>query len=285
MPSDAVDSANCERPFTEPARLASGRSPRFEAPRVPGGLGVVSHVPARLFRGATSTRLRLGSSRLRLMCLLVGWQCLLPGCGDSEFDQLLSAARGEDLEQQRLALRQIADMGARASAAVPHLILLTSHENADVRRLAGLGLGNIVADVRGDAPEIDQSGILAALSRQLEDKDTGVRHSAAFALLGLDADHQAAQECLLVAMRRGDGGIIDRLKSMQPPPTWAVPPLIEILMRDRRPGIRRLAAVSLGTIAPDQPDVRGALQRALRDADDRVRDAAQRALDGERLGT
>jgi hypothetical protein len=255
MPSDAAGHAICR--WRVDVQIAAGLSrPQRTAIRCLGALALLA---------------------------VLSWS--LPGCGDSEFDQLLAAARGEDIEQQRLALRQLADMGPRAAAAVPDLILLCSDEDADVRRLAGLGLGNIAAEVRGDEAELDAADILSALSSQLEDENAGVRHSAAFALLGLNPDHQAAQDCLLVAMRRGDGGIVDRLKSMQPPPIWAVPTLIEILSRDRRPGIRRLAAVSLGEIAPDQADVRGALQQALRDGDDRVRDAAQQALQGERSGT
>lgn len=225
---------------------------------------------------------------LRSLCsvaLVVVLQSLLPGCSDSEFDQLLAAARDGGVEQQRLALRQLAEMGPRASAAVPDLMMLTGHADADVRRLAGLALGNIAAEVRTDASGFDREQIVEALNRQLQDDDAGVRQSAAFALLGLDADHTDAQQCLLAAMRRGDGGIIDRLKSMRPRPTWAAPTLIEILRRDRRPGIRRLCAATLGAIAPGDPDARAALQQALQDEDDRVRDAAREALQYEQADT
>jgi HEAT repeat protein len=223
---------------------------------------------------------RIGGAALVLVLV-----SFLPGCGDSEFDKLLAAARDGDVEQQQLALRQLAEMGPRASAAIPDLIVLTGHADADVRRLAGLALGNVAAAAGTGAVEIDRGQIVAALGRQLEDDNVGVRHSAAFALLGLHADHNEAQRCLLMAMRRGDGGTIDRLKSMHPPPTWAVPTLVEILRRDRRAGIRRLSAVTLGAIAPGDADVRAALQQALQDEDDRVRDAAREALQDDQPGT
>jgi len=211
------------------------------------------------------------------------WPCALTllllviGCGRSRLDELLADAHSDDTEQQRLALRKIADLGAEAAPAVPSLIELTRHQNADVRRLSGLALGNITA-VLPDADVAPAAEVIDALETQLTDTNRGVQNTAAFALLHLEPDHAAAQQQLTAAMRKGDGGIIDRLKRLHPSPDWAVPALIEILRGDPRPGIRRLAAVALGLMDSEDPDVQNALRGALRDTDDRVREAAKESL-------
>ncbi len=79
----------------------------------------------------------------------------------------------------------------------------------------------------------------------------------------------------------GDGGILVAIRGFEPPPDWAIPALID-LMKDRRPGIRRLAVESLGEIAPAMEASRKALESARRDADDRVREAAIKILERRR---
>jgi HEAT repeat protein len=202
----------------------------------------------------------------------------ISGCGASRLEQLLASIRSDDVERQRLALRELADMGADAAPAIPALIDLSRHRDADIRRLCGLALGRIAAALPSDALQSPRDAAISALARQLDDGDLAVRNTAAFGLVGLDPEHARAQHQLCRAMQQGDGGIIDRLTRTQPAPLWAVPTFIELLNRDRRPGIRRLAAVALGEIGRDDPQARTALTRALQDSDDRVRSAAHKAL-------
>jgi HEAT repeat protein len=200
------------------------------------------------------------------------------GCGESRLDQLLQGAHSTDIDQQRQALRELAEFGPEAAPAIPDLIELCGHSHTDVRRLSSLALSNIVSTLPADESGSQRGEIIDVLATQLDDEAPAVRNTAAFGLLTLDPGHAAARQRLQTAMREGDGGIIDRLSRTQPPPTWAVPTLVEILSRDPRPGLRRLAAIALGEIDPRGEHAQTALRRALQDADDRVRGAAEEAL-------
>lgn len=215
--------------------------------------------------------------------------CRLPAClimllsmsacgGPTRVEELLIAAHSSEIDEQRGALRELADIGPDAAAAIADLIDLSDHPHPDIRRLSGLALGNIAAALPPEELESHRREILEVLTRMLEDDELAVRNTAAFALLGLEPDHAAAQDRLKSSMRKGDGGIIDRLTHMHPPPAWTVPTLVDLLHRDPRPGIRRLSAVALGAIDPDGDETRKALHQALSDSDDQVRSAAQDAL-------
>ncbi|MGD9854118.1 MAG: HEAT repeat domain-containing protein [Planctomycetaceae bacterium] len=200
------------------------------------------------------------------------------GCGPTRFDQLLESAQSDDLDRQRAALRELADLGPEAAPAVPYLIQLSGHPHPDIRRLSGLALGNLASgQVTADMPS-QRGEIRDVLLRQLDDKDLAVRNTAAFALLDLDPDQASAQRQLQRAIQQGDGGLIDRLTHLDPKPAWAVPTLIDIVKRDRRPGLRRLAVVALGEIDPSRVDAQQALKTALEDPNDQVRSAAGAAL-------
>jgi len=201
--------------------------------------------------------------------------------GPSRVEQLLASAHSSEINEQRTALRELADLGTDAEPAIADFVDLSSHRHPDIRRLSGLALGNIAAALPSEELEPHRQGIIDVLTRLLGDDELAVRNTAAFALLGLDPDHAPAQQCLVSSMRQGDGGIIDRLTHMQPAPTWAVPTLVGLLTRDRRPGLRRLSAVALGAIDSDGEESRKALNRALSDSDDRVRSAAQDALNNQ----
>ena len=68
------------------------------------------------------------------------------------------------------------------------------------------------------------------------------------------------------------------IKGFEPPASWAIPVLLD-LTKDKRPGIRRLAIEALAEIAPAMEQPRKAFEAAKRDPDDRVRDAAAKALE------
>ncbi|MBX3440667.1 MAG: HEAT repeat domain-containing protein [Planctomycetaceae bacterium] len=219
-------------------------------------------------------RNQLGTRMVR--CLMLMGLMALGGCGPTRLEGLLEAAQSSNNDERRTALRSIADLGAEAQPAVPVLRKLSEDLHPDVRRLCGLALGNI-ATALPDDQELREN-VVEILNRQLSDSELAVRNTAAFALLQIDANHTKAQQTLQRAIRQGDGGVVDRLTHLQPRPLWSVPTLIEILGRDERPGLRRLAAVALGEIAPTQEAARAALQAGLRDRDDEVRSAAQEAL-------
>ncbi len=87
----------------------------------------------------------------------------------------LAQAAGEATSpfRRREALRQLAAVGERASAAIPALVTNLSDDDADIRRESARVLGLI-----GQAP----AHAVSALVRALGDKDANVRHEAAQAL-------------------------------------------------------------------------------------------------------
>ena len=89
-------------------------------------------------------------------------------------------------------------------------------------------------------------------------------------------------EVLRDAMRLGDGGVIVAVGRLGERAEWAVPTLV-LLLADKRPGIRRISAEALQQIGIASEEAEAGLRRAAEhDADDRVRHAAQTALQGLR---
>jgi HEAT repeat protein len=158
-------------------------------------------------------------------------------------------------------------LGAAAAAAVPTLIVASHDAEREVRQAACRALGDI---------GVSDPATLTALRESLDDPESSVQLAAAFALVKLDPEGRAYVPVLERTMRSGEGGTIVAVGQMGPAASWAVPTLIDLL-KDRRPGIRRLAAEALGRIGPT-PAAVTALQRAEQDADDRVRAAASEAL-------
>ncbi len=111
----------------------------------------------------------------------------------------------------------------------------------------------------------------------LDDSEWSVRLAAAFALLKIDPQSDAPHAVLIEAMRQGEGGTIVAIGKLGDRATWAVPTLTGLL-KDQRPGTRRLAAEALTRIGPAARDAASGLRAALNDTDDRVRAAAQEAL-------
>ncbi|REJ91618.1 MAG: hypothetical protein DWQ34_14325 [Planctomycetota bacterium] len=218
------------------------------------------------------------SSLRPAVCLLALLSLAACGGGDARLEELLAAARSTEADEQRRALQAIGEMGADAAPAIPDLIALSVNAGPEARRLSSLALAEIAGALPIDEFAPERAEIVDALANRLGDEEQSVRNTAAFGLLAIDPSHTAAQGNLQDAMRRGDGGIIDRLTKSRPPPIWATPTLIDILREDPRPGLRRLAAVGLGEIAPDSEAAEAALRDALQDSDDRVRLAARTAL-------
>jgi HEAT repeat protein len=189
------------------------------------------------------------------------------GCEADQVTLLTEQLASAENDARSNAARDLGALGAAAGPAIPSLIVVARDSQPGVRQAACRALGEIgVAD----------PAALAALQDSLEDAESSVQLAAAFALVKLDPGGQAYIPVLIRTMRSGEGGTIVAVGQLGPQASWAVPALIDLL-KDRRPGIRRLAAEALGRIGPTAEAV-PALQRAAQDSDDRVRAAAAAAL-------
>ena len=207
------------------------------------------------------------SSRIGIMMtavLSVG----LEGCGSEAHQPLVQQLQSGDADVRRKAARGLGQLGEAAAPALPTLVAVAEDEESSVRQAACRALGEIgVADAEA----------IAALLASLDDSELSVRLAAAFALLKLDPAGKAYVPVLTAAMRQGEGGTIVAVGRLGSDAAWALPTLTDLL-RDRRPGIRRISAEALGRIGPDA-DARAALEKAAeRDPDDRVRETAAKAL-------
>jgi HEAT repeat protein len=199
-------------------------------------------------------------------CMLAFVIATLAGCGPGQVDRLLGELQSPDTATRRRAAQMLIELKPADSRVAAALTKATSDADLEVRRWSCRGLG-----------ELGTTSAQSALEGRLKDPEVSVRRAAAFALQQIAPDSTAYREEILAAMRTGDGGVIVALSRMQPPPLWATATLVELL-KDRRPGLRRLAAESLGELRPDDPSAATALQKATGDADDRVREAASAAL-------
>ena len=188
-------------------------------------------------------------------CLLVAM-----GCGSGRIDQLIQDLSSDDATIRRTSIAELAKIEAPPVRVRDACARAIHDTDRDVRRIALTTLGN------NHGPEQQ-----ALLEQGLDDEELSVRMAAAYALMKVDSQHPGAIKVLRAAMKLGDGGVIVAIGREKY--AWAVPTLIELL-RDRRPGTRRLAAESLGQIGPAAAAALPVLQRATSDKDDRVRAAA-----------
>jgi HEAT repeat protein len=188
------------------------------------------------------------------------------GCGPSAADQLLTDLQSPDLARRRAAAQAIVEQPAPDPRLRAALTKALGDVDPEVRRWSCRGLG-----------QFGEAGAIPLLEARLTDESTPVRRAAAFSLIRLDPANKGGQKELQQAMKSGDGGVIVALTDWTPPPTWAAPTLVTLL-KDRRAGIRRLAAEALGRVGSDDPEVVPALMSASTDSDDRVRQAVTSAL-------
>ena len=190
------------------------------------------------------------------------------GCHSDPTADLTEQLKSSDVTARRSAARALGELGSQADFAVPGLQAALTDNDSEVRRLSTLALGKIGPAAKPALP---------ALARLLNDKEMSVRLSAAFAAQKIDPANELYVPVLTQAMQMGEGGVIVSVGNMGRDAQWAVPALIALL-KDRRPGIRRLSAETLGKIGPGASSAESSLHTALRDPDDRVREAAQQAL-------
>jgi HEAT repeat protein len=199
------------------------------------------------------------------MFVMIGMAAI--GCGAGGSDQLLSELISSDVTLRRAAARRLGEVVPPGEGTSGALIAALDDPDEEVRRWSAQGLGAIGA-----------ISSQYALEAKLKDTAPSVRRAAAFALQKLAPDSTAYRAELISAIKSGDGGVVVALDRLKPPPQWAVPVLLDVL-KDRRPGLRRLSAEALGKLAAADPAVRTALEKAGKgDSDDRVREAANHAL-------
>jgi vesicle coat complex subunit len=194
---------------------------------------------------------------------------LVAGCGEDRLITLRGDLQSTDPEVRRQALRELGTMGEAAGPAVTEIAALVRDPAPAVRQAACRALGDI-----GQSATAHVADLEAALA----DEAWPVRLAAAFAILKLEPKSDAPHAALNEAMAKGEGGTIVAIGQLGEDAAWAVPTLIALL-NDRRPGTRRLAAEALGTIGPAASAARSSLESATRDSDDRVRAAAEQALE------
>lgn len=199
----------------------------------------------------------------------IGFCLLTAGCGKAPVAELAGQLTDSRAAVRRTAARALDQRGTDARSAVPALTTAIGDQDRDVRRLACHALGRIGLDARPAIPQ---------LTAALRDEDLSVRLVAAFALQKIDPAGRAYVSVLTQAMQMGEGGVIVAVGDMGSEAGWAVPSLVQLLLRDRRPGTRRLAAEALGKMGPAARDAEPSLRQALHDRDDRVREAATKAL-------
>ena len=201
---------------------------------------------------------------LRLLLLAVA----LAGCqSDDPVAARIAELQRTDRDARIVAADALREMGEPASAAVPALSAVLGDLHPGVRQSAARALGHM-----GEAGR----AAVTPLEKLLNDPELSVRLAAAWSLQRLDPAGQKYVPVLVKAMRDGEGGTIVAVGNLGPAADWSLPTLTALL-QDRRPGVRRLAAEALGKIGPDEA-ARAALQRATKDPDDRVREAASAAL-------
>jgi HEAT repeat protein len=173
---------------------------------------------------------------------------------------------------RRSAARALEQIGPAARPAVPALMRMFAGDAAsDARRGAGLALGRIDATT-GD--------VVRQAARALDDRDPGVRESAAVLLMASGPAASAAGDALERAL--ADGDEIVRLYAATAIARAGAPdrcvPLVLDGLRSSNSAVRAETAGLLAEFAPGRPQIVQALTNALRDDEAQVRAAAADAL-------
>lgn len=191
------------------------------------------------------------------------------GCSDGDpVAERIAQLADPDYNVRIAAADALRDIGAPAAAAVPALQKALADRHPTLRQASARALGQI-----GDK----SAPVVGALRESLQDPELSVQLAAAWSLHKVDPEGKHYIPVLKRTMESGEGGTIVAVGNLGPGNDWAVPTLTKLL-NDHRPGVRRLAAEALAKIGPDAAAKAALEQRAQRDPDDRVREAATAAL-------
>jgi HEAT repeat protein len=210
--------------------------------------------------------------------------------------------KDSDPQARRRALEELGRLGPAASPAVPLMVEALDDHEPETRRLAaqaedadaevrgravlGLtGLGRDAPDAAGSllailrrGSEVERQRAAQALARigkpalqplietLKNDKDSGARAAAAFALGQMGPLSATALPDLTAALRDGEervrGSSASALARLGPAAKGAIPPLVEMVSHDAHPGA---AIEALGAIGPAARDAVPALIAVLKD--------------------
>lgn len=198
--------------------------------------------------------------------------------------------------------------GSRSRDAVPALIEAVRDSDADVRRQAVWALGQVAQDLHATVPRL-----VWTLEDVAEHTEVRVEAAKALAAIGPPAGHDATPVLLLIARNSGEDRelrftaivslgamgaeaktavsdlvsllLMHEAESMYAPVQMAitrmgadaVPVLVELLQHDS-PAMRTHAALALGWLGPQADAALPALQAALGDSDESVREQAALAI-------
>lgn len=200
--------------------------------------------------------------------LLIAVGLLLASGCDSATDRWIVQLDNADPKQRRAAVEALARGRADPEILVPAMSRATEDSDRVVRESAATALSDLGADAKLGLP---------ALENMLNDPELSTRLAAALAIYKIDPQHQTYQPVVVEALRAGNGPIFLEVGRMGAEAAWAVPTLVKLTFH-RQPAIRALAARALGQIGMATDEVLSALQRATRDQNVAVQNAARHAL-------
>jgi HEAT repeat protein len=149
----------------------------------------------------------------------------------------------KDPTVRRQCLVALAEYGPESAAAIPDIIKTLGHGRPDIRSVACYALGRI---------GISSDTALDSLTRLLHSRDAHERTLAAWALVRISPDEETKR--------------------------IAMPFLAAALHGDNNPQLRLQVAETLGEIGRNSTLAKEALEAALKDSDESVRQAASKAL-------
>jgi HEAT repeat protein len=207
------------------------------------------------------------SVQIRCLPILL-WLMFVLGCGRDTADRLLAQLGDADPQVRQAAARQLAQMPGHSQRVIDALSQAGANSDVEVRAIAVDALGKKGVEAREVYP---------ALRQALADSQENVRLKAGLAIHAIAPNDASFRPVLLESLRAGDGPIFLEVGRMGADGRWAAPTLVALLS-DRRASIRALSANTLGQIGDSSPEVQKALQRATRDGNAAVRDAAKISL-------
>jgi HEAT repeat protein len=167
-------------------------------------------------------------------------------------------------------------IGPPAAPATAELAKLVGDEDPNVSIEAAHALANIGPGAKGGVP---------ALAAALENPQSQARHAAAFALGNIGKDASAGVPALVKVIKGNDDSLsllcawaIVQIQGATPRTAAEVVPELVIGLESPLPPSRRMAAETLGALGKSAKTAAPQLQRAAKDEDERVREAATKAL-------
>ena len=190
------------------------------------------------------------------------------------FIQLTEALHDKEREVRHVAAIGLGRLGPKAGAAVPALIDALQDEDDEVRGSAAGALGNIGSGAKEAA---------VPLCYALRDDCKQVKNAAVTSLCRLTEDAKAAGVPVLLSNLEEKDGVTRlwsayMLMHMKSEAKKAVLPLCKLMLYDGEAGHRFYATILLAEMGSDAKAAAPALLLAMKDEDQRVRDAAAEAL-------